>query len=69
MTADFCSRLGTRARVVPMTDQPVRTMVQSEGNWLPFQDYFVRLRCAPRVSGFRFAGVAIARRAAACCKR
>jgi LPPG:FO 2-phospho-L-lactate transferase len=60
VTADFCARLGIRARIVPMTDQPVRTMVQSDGGWLPFQDYFVRLRCAPRVTGFRFAGVAIA---------
>jgi LPPG:FO 2-phospho-L-lactate transferase len=60
VTADFCTRLGIQARIVPMTDQPVRTMVQADGGWLPFQDYFVRLRCAPRVSGFRFAGVAIA---------
>ena len=60
ITADFCARLGVRARVAPMTDQPVRTMVESEDGWLPFQDYFVRLRCAPRVRSFRFDGVAIA---------
>jgi LPPG:FO 2-phospho-L-lactate transferase len=60
ITADFCTRLGVTARVVPMTDQPVRTMVESDDGWLPFQDYFVRLRCAPRVRSFRFDGVAIA---------
>jgi LPPG:FO 2-phospho-L-lactate transferase len=60
ITTDFCARLGVRARVVPMTDQPVRTMVRTDDGWLPFQDYFVRLRCAPHVRGFRFDGVAIA---------
>jgi LPPG:FO 2-phospho-L-lactate transferase len=58
VTADFCARLGVRAKIVPMTDQPVRTMVQTDDGWLPFQDYFVRLRCAPAVRGFRFDGVA-----------
>jgi LPPG:FO 2-phospho-L-lactate transferase len=58
VTADFCARLGVRAKIVPMTDQKVRTMVQTDEGWLPFQDYFVRLRCAPVVRGFRFDGVA-----------
>ena len=54
VTADFCARLGIKPAVVPMSDQPVRTMVRSDDGWLPFQDYFVRLKCAPRVAGFRF---------------
>jgi LPPG:FO 2-phospho-L-lactate transferase len=58
VTAEFCARLGIAVRVVPMTDQPVRTMVQTDAGWLPFQDYFVRQRCAPAVRGFRFDGVA-----------
>jgi LPPG:FO 2-phospho-L-lactate transferase len=56
VTADFCARLGIKHTVVPMSDQPVRTMVRSDDGWLPFQDYFVRLKCAPRVAGFRFDG-------------
>ncbi|MBV8166522.1 MAG: YvcK family protein, partial [Alphaproteobacteria bacterium] len=56
ITADFCAKLGIAARVVPMADQPVRTMVRAETGWLPFQDYFVRLRCEPVVSAFRFDG-------------
>ena len=40
-----------------MSDTPVRTRVKTASGELAFQDYFVRLRCAPRVSGFRFAGV------------
>jgi LPPG:FO 2-phospho-L-lactate transferase len=57
VTVGFCRTLGIGARVVPMADQPVRTMVRAEDGWMPFQDYFVRLRCEPRVSAFRFDGV------------
>jgi LPPG:FO 2-phospho-L-lactate transferase len=57
ITADFCAKLGIAARIEPMTDAPVRTAVRAAAGWLPFQDYFVRLRCEPRVSAFRFDGV------------
>jgi LPPG:FO 2-phospho-L-lactate transferase len=67
ITGDFCAKLGIAARVVPMADGPVRTMVQGENGWLPFQDYFVRLRCEPKVSGFRFDGVETATPSAGLC--
>jgi len=53
---DFCTRLGVRARVVPMSDQPVRTMVYTDDGIVPFQRYFVQNRCQPRVTGFSFHG-------------
>jgi LPPG:FO 2-phospho-L-lactate transferase len=53
---DFCTRLGVRARVVPMSDDIVRTMVHTDDGVLPFQRYFVQSRCEPRVSGFSFHG-------------
>lgn len=55
--ADFASRLGIRASILPMADQPVRTIIRTDGGELPFQDYFVRLRCEVPVSGFRFDGI------------
>jgi LPPG:FO 2-phospho-L-lactate transferase len=58
---DFRRRLGVRARLVPMCDEPVRTMVHSEDGVLPFQRYFVERRCEPRVSGFAFQGADAAR--------
>ncbi len=61
ISADFCRRLGVRAHVMPMCDQPVRTMVETEGGVLPFQRYFVEQRCAPRVSAFEFRGAGDAR--------
>lgn len=50
-------RLGVRAVILPMTDEPVRTQVRTDDGWLDFQDYFVRLRQAPEVREVRFAGI------------
>lgn len=53
---DLRTRLGVRARVVPMSDQPVRTMVHTDDGILAFQRYFVQNRCEPKVTGFTFHG-------------
>lgn len=53
-------RLGIEAEILPMSDQPVATMVDSDEGVLPFQDYFVRRRCAPRVAEVRFEGATTA---------
>ena len=56
--ADIGRRLGIGQRLLPASDDPVRTMVATDAGELPFQQYFVRDRCAPAVRGFRFAGAA-----------
>ena len=56
VTADFAPALGVGPRILPMSDEPIRTFVRTEGGPLAFQFYFVRDRCAPRVTGFRFDG-------------
>ena len=56
ITADFCRAWGVLTRVLPMSDQPVRTMVDTDEGELPFQEYFVARACKPHVRGFRFAG-------------
>ena len=61
ITADFCRRLGVAARLMPMSDAPVRTVVETASGPLPFQDYFVRHRCEIPVTGFVFAGIERAR--------
>jgi len=61
VTADFCRRLGIAARLVPMTDDIVRTRLRTDEGWLDFQDYFVRRRCAPRVLEVICDGAATAR--------
>ena len=59
--AEFCQRLGIRARLLPMSDQPVRTQVVTAEGILPFQEYFVKRRCEPAVQRFEFAGIDQAR--------
>jgi LPPG:FO 2-phospho-L-lactate transferase len=61
ITADLCRALGVRARMLPMTDDRLRTTVHSGGEALPFQDYFVRLQCAVPVSKLSYEGAAQAR--------
>jgi len=58
ITSYFCQRWGIRHNVLPMSDNPIPTIVQTkEEGELPFQEYFVHQRCEPTVSGFRFAGL------------
>jgi LPPG:FO 2-phospho-L-lactate transferase len=61
ITDDFCRRLGVRARVLPMSEDRVRTRLRSSEGWLDFQDYFVRRRCAPEVKELAYDGAASAR--------
>lgn len=61
IVADFCRAWGVRARVLPVSDDPIPTRVLTDEGELDFQDYFVRRGCAPRVQGFRFEGVEQAR--------
>jgi len=61
ITRDFCAAWGVRHTVLPMSDQPVRTIVETDEGDLPFQEYFVHRGCRPRVKGFRFEGVDSAR--------
>jgi LPPG:FO 2-phospho-L-lactate transferase len=60
ITNDFCNAWGIAHTVLPMSDDPVPTMVISDEGVLPFQEYFVRRQCKPRVMGFRFEGVGAA---------
>jgi LPPG:FO 2-phospho-L-lactate transferase len=61
VTACLCAALGIGPRVLPMSDDPVRTRVLTETGWLDFQEYFVHRQCEPRVRDFMFAGVDVAR--------
>lgn len=58
VTAALCARFGVRHAIVPMSDDAVRTMLDTDQGRLEFQDYFVRQRAQPVVSGIDFAGIA-----------
>jgi LPPG:FO 2-phospho-L-lactate transferase len=57
ITAELCRRLGVRCTLLPMSEQPVRTMVMTPQGELAFQEYFVHQQCQPVVKSIRFAGV------------
>ena len=61
ITARMAASMGITARLLPMSDDPVRTMIGTPDGWLAFQEYFVRERCAPRVTGVRYDGAQAAR--------
>lgn len=61
ITRDFCKAWGIQHTILPMSDSPVRTIVDTDEGELAFQEYFVHRRCQPRVRGFRFDGVDSAR--------
>jgi len=68
ITRDFCNAWGIEQTILPMSDQPVRTVVETEEGDLAFQEYFVHRRCEPRVKGFRFDGVEKAEPAPGACE-
>ena len=53
---ELTARLGIALSVIPMSDDPVRTFVETAAGVLAFQHYFVRDQCAPEVTGFEFRG-------------
>ena len=61
VTSDLASRLGVKQRILPMTDDPVRTRLLTDDGWIDFQDYFVNRKCEPVVRELQFHGAETAR--------
>jgi LPPG:FO 2-phospho-L-lactate transferase len=57
VTRRLSDGLGIPAQIVPMSNEPVATLVQTPAGELTFQDYFVRRRQEDDVLGVRFAGI------------
>ena len=64
VTAELSRRLGARHTILPMSDDRVRTYVDTNQGEMPFQEYFVLHRCQPQVKRFRFEGTHAAQPAA-----
>jgi LPPG:FO 2-phospho-L-lactate transferase len=56
VTDSLASALGVPARLLPVTDDPVRTQLLTADGWLEFQEYFVHRHHADRVSAIRHTG-------------
>ncbi len=63
--ADLSEKFGIQIKLIPMSDEPVRTMLKTDIGTLPFQEYFVKNRCEPVVSNIFFSGLETAQPAPA----
>ena len=55
-TENIARSFGVEHDVLPMSDDPVRTMVATTEGELPFQEYFVRRQCEPTVLEVKYQG-------------
>jgi LPPG:FO 2-phospho-L-lactate transferase len=51
------SALGVKSRILPMSNEPVPTIIETDEGTLHFQEYLVKRRAEPIVRGIRFEGV------------
>ena len=58
ITHRLTSALGVRARITPVSDDPIPTRVRSGSEWMTFQEYFVLRRHADPVDEVRYEGAA-----------
>ncbi|MBS0285547.1 MAG: 2-phospho-L-lactate transferase [Proteobacteria bacterium] len=61
ITQDIARACGIVQTIVPVSDDPVRSIVETDEGALLFQDYFVRRRCEPVFRGIRYEGAETAR--------
>ena len=57
----LCGRFGVETRVLPMTNERVRTRFLTDRGEFSFQEYFVRERLGPALQAIEFAGIDSAR--------
>ena len=57
VTTNLAERMGIKATILPMSNDPVPTIVLTENGKLAFQHYFVREQCKPEVTGFMSDGI------------
>ncbi len=60
VTQQIAERLGVQCRVLPMSNSPIRTMVQTPEGRLKFQEYFVRYAFRPEIRAIDFEGASTA---------
>lgn len=60
-TRAIADALGVAARIVPMSDDPVRTELRTVSGWLSLEEFFVRERCEPEVLEVQYRGAETAK--------
>ncbi|MBL1141081.1 MAG: 2-phospho-L-lactate transferase [Proteobacteria bacterium] len=57
VTNELCKRFNIKTQIVPMSDDPIKTFVNTSMGTLPFQEYFVKYQCLPEVTGIEYKGI------------
>ena len=60
VTRNLSSQLGLKHNILPMSESPVQTMIQTDQGKLSFQEYFVKHKCAPKIEKIEFSGSEVA---------
>ena len=58
VTAELCRAHGVEANLLPMSNDRVRTWVETDSGWIDFQTYFVKRQAGDAVSGIAIRGAA-----------
>ena len=61
VVAEIARAFGVGVRLLPMSDDPVRTIVETDAGDLPFQEYLVKRHATDAVRAVRFEGAGAAR--------
>ena len=56
VTKFLSESLGVKHLIVPMSETPVGTMLHTDKGTLPFQEYFVKHRCEPKINSIEYFG-------------
>lgn len=56
-TADISRRFGIKINIIPMSDCPIRTIIESAEREYTFQEYFVKHQCQPAVRKIKYHGL------------
>ena len=60
VTRNLSSQLGLKHNILPMSESPVQTMIQTDQGKLSFQEYFVKHKCDPKIEKIKFLGSEVA---------
>ena len=60
VTRNLSSQLGLKHNILPMSESPVQTMIQTDQGKLSFQEYFVKHKCVPKIEKIEFLGSEVA---------
>lgn len=61
VTRDLARAFGVATEMLPMSDDPIATILETDEGTLAFQDYFVARQCRPKLLSYRFEGAERAR--------